>query len=139
MAKIIIGEAQPERVALEAGKYRATITRASDGIVESGKNSGADKVDITLTTETGGTVRDMFPITTSMAWKINQICHALRLGKEGEELNFNAETLLGKECNITVTRKEITKVDGTSMKISQVARYEKISPTLSIDDEETPF
>lgn len=132
MAKITIGEVNPERVLLEAGTYNAVVSKATDGLIESGKNAGRDKIDMVFHVDGRTHIKETLHLTESMGWKINQLCSAFRLGRAGDEIEFSAKVLLGQSVSVTVIQKAIEKPDGTKMTINQITRFEK--PVVEVDD-----
>lgn len=122
---------------LTAGEYPAVIKKATLGIVQSGKNQGADKIDLQFRVADKTTVRDSLVFSESMAWKLNQFVHASMLGRTGDAIELNDQNVLGVKMNVRISQKEIVKQDGTKAIINQVERF--IRPAAVVSDVDMVF
>lgn len=126
---------------LPDGEYPAVVTKATDGFVKAGKNSGAEQIELMIRVDNRATIRDYLTFTDSMSWKLNQFMHATCLGKDEEEVELKADTVKGLILLVKIAQKEITKLDGTKMIVNTIERFIQ-PPAASLDmksGNEIPF
>lgn len=110
-------------VLLEPGTYAAIVTAASRGIVSSGKNVGAEKLDLIMSVEGGASVRDSLVFCESLGWKINQFSHACMLGVIGDLVAINDHDVIGLTCSVKLSQRNFVRRDGSDGVTNQVDRY----------------
>lgn len=113
---------------LEPGEYPAVITKAASGIVQAGKNAGADKLEIKVRVNDSTTISDNLIFAETMRWKLDQFIEAAKIAAEGESVEVGVENVTGKKFRVRVTQEEVIKKDGGKMVVNRIDKYIALTP-----------
>jgi|GEM_PF-5547418 len=114
MPKFIVQPLE-ENTLLPAGDYPAVITKAAVGLVQNGKHTGCEKMELHWRVADQNTIRDNLIWAPSMHWKLTRFVEATRVGKVGQEVELTPENVVKLSCIVTLIQEE---VDGKNGKIT---------------------
>lgn len=123
---------------LEPGEYSAVITKAASGMVQAGKNAGADKLEIKIRVNESTTITDNLIFAESMRWKLDQFIAAAKIAAENESIEIGVDNVTGKKFRVRVTQEEVIKKDGSKMVVNRIDKYVPLTPSQEAqsDDDE---
>lgn len=131
---------KPEDFALlEPGEYPAKVTKAAVGMVQAGKSSGAEKIEISVRVDDRTTIRDALVFSQSAAWKIDQFIAAAKICTVGQTIEIGVNEVNGKLLRVRVGQEEITKKDGTKMIVNRIEKYIAATTNDAKNEEEEDF
>lgn len=119
---------------LPPGEYNAVVKAASQGLVQAGKHTGADKIELRWRVDDRATVRDNLIFVESLRWKLDKFVAACRISAPGECIELDANNVVGKECLVRIGVRDITKQDGSAGKVNTIDGY-ALAP-VKMDDSE---
>ncbi len=132
MPKIIIGEVvETLNEPLESGRYPAVVTRASLGIVQSGVNAGAEKLELQIRIAGKNTVRELLIFSASMEWKIFSFVKATSLADVGDELELTDKNVVGLSFDVLIV-KEPKTFNGVTRDVNVIKKF--LKPELTAVD-----
>ena len=132
MPKIIIGEVvETLNEPLESGRYPAVVTRASLGIVQSGVNAGAEKLELQIRIAGKNTVRELLIFSASMEWKIFCFVKATSLADVGDELELTDKNVVGLSFDVLIV-KEPKTFNGVTRDVNVIKKF--LKPELTAVD-----
>ncbi len=132
MPKIIIGEVvETLNEPLESGRYPAIVTRASLGIVQSGVNAGAEKLELQIRIAGKNTVRELLIFSASMEWKIFRFVKATSLADVGDELELTDKNVVGLSFDVLIV-KEPKTFEGVTRDVNIIKKF--LKPELTAVD-----
>lgn len=96
-----------ENAVLEPGDYVGKITKVSAGLVQSGKYTGNEKLEINWRVDNKATVKDVLIIAEAFEWKLSKFVLATKIAKAGQEVELEPDKLVGLAATLTLTKEEV--------------------------------
>jgi hypothetical protein len=121
-----IVQPREENQVLPPGDYPAVVVKANVGLVQSGKYTGSEKMELSLRVNNQNTVRDNLIWAQGMHWKLTKFVEATRFAKAGERANLTAENVISLSCIVTLTQQEVDGKNG-KMTVNRISDY-KLGP-----------
>lgn len=104
--KFIVKESV-ENAVLEPGDYVGEIKKVSAGLVQSGKYTGNEKLEISWRVDNKATVKDVLIIAEAFEWKLSKFVLATKIAKAGAEVELEPDKLVGLTATLTLTKEEV--------------------------------
>jgi hypothetical protein len=121
-----IVQPREENQVLPPGDYPAVVVKANVGLVQSGKYTGSEKMELSLRVNNQNTVRDNLIWAQGMHWKLTKFVEATHFAKAGERANLTAENVISLSCIVTLTQQEVDGKNG-KMTVNRISDY-KLGP-----------